>query len=119
MVTMGSVIRAFRLDRNMTQDDLAEKLHVSKSTVCRYEAGDRDIRAGTLDAIAVALGVSSADMLSMTETGTLSGVGFSTPNAENEARMLARFRTLNLRGQMEALKRIEELTLLDRYTGDL
>ncbi len=39
MKNYGEMIRNARLSRNMTQDDLAEKLHVTRQTVSNYETG--------------------------------------------------------------------------------
>lgn len=38
---VGAQIKKFREARNMTQDDLAEKLLTTRQTVSRYENGDR------------------------------------------------------------------------------
>ena len=39
MVNIGKNIRALRTRRKMTQDELAEKLYVSRQTVSNYETG--------------------------------------------------------------------------------
>ena len=39
MSNIGKNIRAARVRRDMTQDDLAERLHVSRQTVSNYETG--------------------------------------------------------------------------------
>ena len=39
MREIGKNIRAARLRRGMTQDELAERLHVSRQTVSNYETG--------------------------------------------------------------------------------
>ena len=39
MADVGKNIRKFRTKRHMTQDDLAERLFVSRQTVSNYETG--------------------------------------------------------------------------------
>ena len=45
-------LRALREDRDLTQQDLAELLHVSQATYSRYESGGLDIPSGALIALA-------------------------------------------------------------------
>lgn len=60
MSTIGENIRQARIQRGMTQEELAELLDTTKSAISRYELGKREPRAEQLVAIANALGVSVA-----------------------------------------------------------
>lgn len=40
MANVGKNIRRLRTQKHMTQDELAEKLFVSRQTVSNYETGD-------------------------------------------------------------------------------
>lgn len=44
----GSVIKKLREHRNMTQDELAEELDITRQAVSRYENGDRGVNQDLL-----------------------------------------------------------------------
>ena len=46
--TLGRKIREYRLKRGMTQEELAEKLFSSKSTISEYENNKIDIKISIL-----------------------------------------------------------------------
>lgn len=52
MGNFNKVLRALRTSKNMTQDELAKILRISRSTVGMYEKGDREPDYETLEAIA-------------------------------------------------------------------
>jgi transcriptional regulator with XRE-family HTH domain len=54
---IGTRIRAARRDRNLTQDELAEIVGVSRSAVAQWETGRTGQITGNLTRIADALGV--------------------------------------------------------------
>ena len=62
MTDTGEILRALRLGRGMTQEQLAERLFVSRELVSKWELGQRrpDIRA--LSAIAGLFGVEIEDL---------------------------------------------------------
>jgi transcriptional regulator with XRE-family HTH domain len=51
-VQVGAALRAARLARGLRQDDLARMLEVDRSTVARYEAGERAMSVSTLVQVA-------------------------------------------------------------------
>ena len=55
MADVGKNIRKFRTKRHMTQDDLAERLFVSRQTVSNYETGKSNPDLDTLLKIAEVL----------------------------------------------------------------
>ena len=62
---MGEKIRKRRIELNMTQAELAEKLGVSRVQVSYLETGARKVvKVGTLMAIASALDISIDELLS-------------------------------------------------------
>ncbi|MEW6183812.1 MAG: helix-turn-helix transcriptional regulator [Bacillota bacterium] len=65
---MGSRIRESRKRRGITQKELAEMLHVSKSLVSDIERGQRRLCAELLNDIANLLGVSADYLLGRTDT---------------------------------------------------
>lgn len=63
-MTTGERIRAYRLQHNMTQDDMAEKLNVKKQTVYKYENGIvTNIPLDKVEAMAEIFGVSPAHLV--------------------------------------------------------
>ena len=53
--TMGDKIRALRIVRGMTQEDLAEKMFMRKSTISAYENDLIDIKSSVIVELAKAL----------------------------------------------------------------
>lgn len=51
-------IKSLRLARGLTQQQLADKLNINRTTISNYENGNREPRLNELTAIADALGVS-------------------------------------------------------------
>lgn len=56
-VALRRVLRAIRLERGLTQKQLAEQLDVPQSYVSKYEAGERRLDLVELEVVADALGV--------------------------------------------------------------
>jgi transcriptional regulator with XRE-family HTH domain len=59
---LGDKVRACRRDRGLTQEELAESLHMSGAYVSLIERGGRNPPFTTVVAIAHALGVSSREL---------------------------------------------------------
>lgn len=63
MSDIGTTIKRLRKDRNLTQDELAEKAGITKSAISRYESGKRQPTIDTLGRLANAFGVNILDIL--------------------------------------------------------
>lgn len=61
--TLGTHIQSQRLHKNLTQEQLAERAGIDRSTVQRIEAGLNDPKYGHLLRIAGALSVPLADLV--------------------------------------------------------
>ena len=59
----GTNIKAVRLKRGMSQQELADAIGVTKSTISKYEKGQREPKYNVLRAIAAALGVDWTDLI--------------------------------------------------------
>lgn len=59
----GTNIKAVRLKRGMSQQELADTIGVTKSTISKYEKGQREPKYNVLRAIAAALGVDWTDLV--------------------------------------------------------
>ena len=73
MTAFGENLKRIRLDRKMTQDELAEVLDTSKQVISRYENGLRSPKVSTVAAFARALKV---------PIGALTGEADDDPGAD-------------------------------------
>ncbi|MEK5277966.1 MULTISPECIES: helix-turn-helix domain-containing protein [Paenibacillus] len=67
--TIGLRIREIRLEKQLTQEALGERIGASYSYVGRIERGQKNISLQTLEKIAQALEVSEADFFTYSLTG--------------------------------------------------
>ena len=63
----GEVLRRYRSDRNISQEELAHRADVDRTFVSRLERGVRQPTITTLIGLGQALGVSAADLVQETE----------------------------------------------------
>ena len=56
-VALGQIVKELRLKRGMTQEQLAERLHLQRTSVCNIEIGRQRVLLSDLWDIAAALGV--------------------------------------------------------------
>lgn len=64
MTALSNNIRKFREEKNLTQQQLAEQLYVSRQTVCRWENGSRCPDLLTAGQLAHVLNVTLDDLIS-------------------------------------------------------
>lgn len=87
MTHLGETVRVLRVERNMSQRQLAQAAGVARSYISMIEGGSRtNIGTETLDRLATALGLSAGAILSRSAV-TLSSV--DPPELTPEARRLA------------------------------
>ena len=60
----GSVIRKLRENKNMTQEELALKIHVSSKAISKWETGQGFPDISLIESLAQALGISVIELLS-------------------------------------------------------
>ena len=70
-IELGKKIKVFRMDRNMTQELLAESLNVSPQAISKWENGVSAPDIGMLPAISVVFGVTIDDLFSLTDNENL------------------------------------------------
>ncbi len=68
-IMYGTNIRKIREKKNITQEDLAERIGVSRQAVCMWETGKRELKGTTLNRIARILSVAVSEILN--ESGTV------------------------------------------------
>ena len=61
---LAEILRVIRTDQGLRQVDVAERLHEPQSFVAKYESGERRLDLVELDAVATALGIQLADLVS-------------------------------------------------------
>ena len=62
-MTIGERIKKIRLEKGMTQKELAEKCGLFDSAIRRYESGRQNPKIGTVQKIAMALDVNIGDIV--------------------------------------------------------
>ncbi len=62
-IRVGEQIRLLREERGWRQIDLAEHAHIHKNHISEVERGQREVGLRALEAIAVALGVRTSEIL--------------------------------------------------------
>lgn len=62
-MAVGAKIHQARLSADLTQEQLSEKVGLSRQQICKYECGEDRISAGRLKAIARALNLKSSFFL--------------------------------------------------------
>ena len=78
MVNLGNKIKTLRLQNNMTQLELAQKLSVSKSMVCAYENGFRRPSFESLIRIANLFNVTTDYLLGVEQKTSVDLSGLTT-----------------------------------------
>lgn len=131
----GTKIKEIRKQKGLTQKQLGDLCGMADSAIRRYENGNANPKIETLKKISSALEVPLSALLSFEEymkiwkdekeieritSPTLletlhPGDIFSTEDI-TEHKLISDYRQLNDNGKTEALKRVEELTEMSRYT---
>ena len=100
----GELIRQYRLERNLTQEQLGKKIGVTMQYIGQYERGLRNPKRSTLKKIADALGV---DVYSIADWDTASKMLENDINSEvldppitaDDLEVVKKYRTLNACGR--------------------
>lgn len=67
---LGAAIKRLRVERNLTQEDLAHKAGITTGTLSRTETGETSPSWRTLKRIAGALDMSAAELVTTAEQDT-------------------------------------------------
>lgn len=82
-LTVGSLIRNFRNQKGLTQEELAQKINMSRPTVVNIETGKQNIPIHILYNIAQALGTDPKDLLpSNVDDSDLKAITFKAKSIE-------------------------------------
>ncbi|EOR10235.1 helix-turn-helix domain-containing protein [Acinetobacter genomosp. 15BJ] len=89
---VGQNIRLFRTERQLSQQDLADRAGVSRRTIAALETGQVNISLAKLDAIATALAVDFKKLVSpseLSESAIVNTLAWQGQQAESQATLLA------------------------------
>ena len=111
LISWPDTIRKARKRAGLTQKQLAEKMGVTISFVSQYENGYRTPKPETLEKFSAALDIAIFDF----EKDKCYWNPSKNISKYEELRLIDSFRGLNDIGKAEALKRVQELTEIDRY----
>lgn len=69
----GQQLQMLRLEKNLTQEQMSEKLHLSTSAYCKIEYGETDLTLTRLNKIAEVLDISALELFSRIDKSTNNG----------------------------------------------
>jgi transcriptional regulator with XRE-family HTH domain len=95
-IFVGSKIRALRKERNLTQADLAQRIGVQQSDLCRMENGEYKVALDTLVRILAVFGVEIGDFFR--EPGET-----ASPATSAELEVVRLFRLMDETSRIEVL----------------
>ena len=111
-ISFSSRLRQAREQAGFTQQDLAEKLGITKSAVGNYENGVSSPKWAVLLRIFDVLQVEPNFLYQDSFSSELSGAVQLTPR---QSALLSSFDQLNEEGQTKAVEYVEDLVLTGRY----
>ena len=123
-MSVGEKIKFYREKKGLTQEQLGSLINVKGATITRYEKNDRQPKIEQLTKIATALDVKINELLpyhiSIAGESTLPSELKPLDESYSKAskQILSDLQILNTKGQLEAAKRINELTKLEEYTKE-
>ena len=123
---MGEIIKMLRLQANMTQEELGEKIGVQKSAVRKYEKGEvENIKRSTIKKMADLFNVSPCYLMGWEDAynpnGRLAKEVSLIEQIQNQygkdaVQLLQNFVELNELGKSKALESASDLTEIQKYT---
>lgn len=118
-MAVGDRIKERREVVNMSQTELAEKAGISKQTLYKYENNIIvNIPSDKVEKIASILDTTPAYLMGWEDERLVFRCEIFNANRhyENQSKLLKYFENLNFIGEEEAIKRLEELTYIPKYT---
>ena len=108
-------VKELRVSRKLSQQELANFLKISKSSVNMYERGEREPGLDTLENIADFFNVDMDYLMGKSDSPhSYFGTNIDQLTLE-EQQLITIFRSLNEIGKKEALNRVDEMTNVDKY----
>lgn len=121
-MTVGERIKNLRLKFDISQVELADKINVSKQTLYKYENNIiTNIPSDKIEAVAKLFKVSPSYLMGWDNEDPFHNVTTRAYtlqfNSPSEQAIIELYNSLNKVGKEEAYKRLEELSLIERYTA--
>lgn len=117
---MNERIKKIRKILNLTQQEFAHKIGIKRGAIANYEVGRNEPTNSVISLICREFNVSEEWFRNGTGEIFMNQTDFAINDEENEEfkTLFSDFCKLNSLGQLEAKKRIKELTLIHYYTKD-
>ncbi len=122
MKTIGENIKNARKAAGLTQKELGKLLNVTSATISAFENNKTNIKTSTAARIAAALNCDICDIITIDNFhDAVYSIIYRSFDKEELKQITAQdllldsFSILNDTGQEEAIKRVEELTHIDKY----
>lgn len=132
MATFTERLRELRTQSDYSQQDLADKMGVTKQTISQYERGVRKPDMDTLTALCDIFNVSSDYLMGKSDvtvrllnSDDLKRLNMSYQKQSDlavhfdEHKLLKNYRKLNDTGKAKAQEDVEDLTQIPKYTADI
>lgn len=116
-MVLGERIREERKKRGLSQNVVAHNAGIAVNSLRLYEANKRTPNLEQLRRIAIAIGVTVADLVDNEYWATLPDYETKTAFSDNPLKttLESLFQKLNEEGQQKAVERVEELTEIPKY----
>lgn len=122
-MNIGKRIKQKRIELGMSVDEVANKLGKNRATIYRYESNDIEkLPVSILEPLSIILNTTPAYLMGWEYYDMkYPNVGkecheYEEKLSRNKKQLLNEFEKLNDLGKKEAIKRVEELTHIDRYS---
>ena len=128
-MTVHENIRRIRLEKHMTQEQVARACGTTGAYIRAYESGRYNPKPATVAKIANALGVTPAELYGVGDNTRISGEDLAAlaqietggnvdPDTAGKIKLLTAYGKLSPNGKTEAVKRVEELVHVPWFAAD-
>lgn len=107
---IGLRVAQLRIDRNLSQAEIAKEFHIGQTTYSSYENGTRKIPLDLVNELAYYFNVSPTYLFRGNEDS-------SAEKALQEKRLVRYFSLLNANGRTKALEYLEDISHLRKYSA--
>ena len=125
-MTFGEKIRKARKDKGLTQRELAKLINAKHNSISNWENDQNKPDPDTIELICGVLDITPSYLMGFNEpdfiipkSNIVIEMKKNNSNLDDfQKRLFEYAKRLNLLGEQEAIKRIEELTLIPKYTKE-
>lgn len=107
---IGMRVAQLRIDRGLSQADIAKEFHIGQTTYSSYENGTRKIPLDLVNDLAYYYNVSPTYLFRGDEDSS------TEAKEKQEKQMLHYFSTLNFYGRTKAIEYLEDISHLRKYS---